>query len=331
MLRNKVGLLRHRSISIRSISTRSLDKCSREKPIPGLFSVQGWQNGCFDRADYYSAQLTSTIKGNEVLQNKSLEELIYECGMSSSKRNIGNYASLLYNLDFAVSSLKGCQMDLPENKPTRDVLLENPDLSLNFNNEPNVTGNTQLQDAIETSFGSMVQFRTLLLNSNLSISGDGFTWLVARIYKPKIQSMSTQVTGEIKFDELFVFNTYNAGSPFTMNKSNIMNNLEKEYKRLENERNSKEDESVTPSKSNTNNNNTPSSYYNEILSYDEVKNIAINDTTYVPLFAIDASPKMWLHDYGVFGKKEYLNRIWNSIDWNVVENRLPQKYEFKYN
>lgn len=324
MLRNSVNLLRNRSISIRSASTRSLEHLSRDKPIPGLFSVQGWQRGCFDRVDHYSAMLTNNIKGNEVLQNKSLETLISECGLSASKRDIGSYASLIYNLNFAIASLKGCQLELPKNKPTREILLENPDLSLNFNNEPNVTGNTQLQDAIESSFGSLVQFRTLLLNSNLSISGDGFTWLVARIYKPKIQTMRSQVTGEVKFDELFVFNTYNAGSPFTMNKSNIMNNLDKEYKRLEKERNSKDGETEKVQS------NTPSSYYNEILSYEELKDSAINDTTYVPLLAVDASPKMWLHDYGVFGKKEYLNRIWDSIDWNVVEDRLPPKYELKY-
>ena len=105
-----------------------------------------------------------------------------------------------------------------------------------------------------------------------------------------------------------------------------MNNLEKEYKRLERE---KTQSSGSNSQSNVS--KSASSYYNEILSSEEIKKIAFNDTTYVPLLAIDASPKFWLYDYGVFGKKEYLNRVWDSINWSVVESRLPQKYELKYN
>lgn len=339
MFRSSLKNLTNRTVS-RSVTTRSLKYKSNENPIQGLVSLKGWQNGCIARIDYYSKMLNDSIKGNELLQNKSIEELITNCGMSSSKRNIANYASLLYNLEFSISSLKGFNKNNNDNnnngnnsddtpllqkKPTRHSLLETPNLSLDFNNEPKVTGNNLLQDAIESSFGSMVQFRTLLLNSNLAISGDGFTWLVARIYKPKIQTMNTQVIGDIKYDKLFVFNTYNAGSPFIMNKSNVMNNLEKEYKRLEREKKQNNDPNLQ-----TNVSNPASSYYNEILTAEEIKKIAFNDTTYVPLLSIDASPKFWLHDYGVFGKKEYLKKIWDSIDWSIVESRLPQKYEFKY-
>lgn len=337
MFRSSLKKLANRVIS-RSVTTRSLEQLSNEKPIPGLVSLQGWQRGCIDRIDYYSKMLNDAIKGNEILQNKSVEELIAECGMSTSKRNIANYASLLYNIEFSISSLKGFNNNSNNNnnnnsdapilnkKPTKASLLETPDLSLDFNNEPKFTGNNLLQDALESSFGSMVQFRTLLLNSNMAISGDGFTWLVARVYKPKIQTMNNQVIGDVKYDKLFVFNTYNAGSPFIMNKSNIMNNLEKEYQRLERE---KTQSSGSNSQSNVS--KSASSYYNEILSSEEIKKIAFNDTTYVPLLAIDASPKFWLYDYGVFGKKEYLNRVWDSINWSVVESRLPQKYELKYN
>lgn len=337
MFRSSLKKLANRVIS-RSVTTRSLEQLSNEKPIPGLVSLQGWQRGCIDRIDYYSKMLNDAIKGNEILQNKCLEELIAECGMSTSKRNIANYASLLYNIEFSISSLKGFNNNSNNNnnnnsdapilnkKPTKASLLETPDLSLDFNNEPKFTGNNLLQDALESSFGSMVQFRTLLLNSNMAISGDGFTWLVARVYKPKIQTMNNQVIGDVKYDKLFVFNTYNAGSPFIMNKSNIMNNLEKEYKRLERE---KTQSSGSNSQSNVS--KSASSYYNEILSSEEIKKIAFNDTTYVPLLAIDASPKFWLYDYGVFGKQEYLNRVWDSINWSVVESRLPQKYELKYN
>lgn len=332
MFRNSARrLLNHKCLN-RSVSTTSLQNLTPEKPIPGLFSLKGWQKGCIDRTDYLSAMLSNNIQDNESLQNKALEPLIIECSQSTAKRQIGNYASLLYNLDFALSSLKGCEQELQCPKPNRNSLLKNPDLSLGFKNEPRLNGNEKLNSALEASFESLVQFRTLLLNSNLAINGDGYTWLVARVFKPKIQMMRSQMTSEIKFDELFVFNTYNSGSPLIMNKSGILNKLEEDYenRELEQQAGNKKNTESTSTQSTGKSTHSTSSYYNEMASLDEVKRMAFDDTDYVPLLAIDASPKMWLTDYGVFGKREYLNRIWDSIDWNIVESRLPPKHDITY-
>lgn len=45
----------------------------------------------------------------------------------------------------------------------------------------------------------------------------------------------------------------------------------------------------------------------------------------IPALSIDASPRTYLLDYGVFGKQKYLENCWECIDWDVVLRRLPKR------
>ncbi len=38
-----------------------------------------------------------------------------------------------------------------------------------------------------------------------------------------------------------------------------------------------------------------------------------------PLLCVNTWQHVWLHDYGFGGKREYLERWWDSVDWDVVE------------
>lgn len=308
----------YRNVFKRLYATGSLDHLVKGSAFPGLFSDKGLQTAWFDRIEYYRGKLN---KYSNNVQDKSLEAIITEFGNSVSKRNIVNYASLLYNLEFAMTSLQGCPKPLPETIPDRSSLLKTPDLSVRFTNEPLVTGNSGLQTEIESSFGSIVQFRTLLLASNMAISGDGFTWLLARKCKPSPNQIVQDSNGN-KFDKLFVLNTYNAGSPFTLDRTQMINTLRAKYEEIKKE---EENTNSAGEKDMETINTQPDSFSNNILSVEEAKRFAFDNTSYIPLLAIDASPKTWLQDYGVFGKQEYLDRVWESINWTVVESRLPEK------
>ncbi|CCK69617.1 mitochondrial 37S ribosomal protein mS43 KNAG_0C05160 [Huiozyma naganishii CBS 8797] len=305
----------------RFISTRSLGHLTHGRSLPGVLSARGLQNSWFDPVEHYTLLLNKYTANNEALQQKSLETIIAECGTSATKKYVANYASLLFNREFALSCLRGISKPLPEVKPGREALLATPDMSLKFSNEPISSGNKRLQLALEASFDSMVQFRTLLLNSNLAINGDGFTWLVARIYKPKVQSTGSAKLNEFKYDSLFVLNTYNAGTPFTLQRPNELQNLENQYT-AKNAPAEPEESAVRKEGAD--------SYLNDLAPLEEIKKMAFDDTVYVPLLAIDASPKSWLTDYGVFGKQEYLDRTWEAINWKVIETRLPEPYEQGY-
>lgn len=286
----------------RSYITPSLDHLAQGSPLAGLFSSRGLQNAWFDRADLYTNKLNRfTNQAEEV----PLETLIYENAQSGVKRHIVNYASLLFNLRFALSCLRGCSQPLPNSKDyDASELLKTPDLSLKFSNEPLSNGNNALHQAIVSSFGSLVEFRSLLLNSNAAISGDGFTWLVAR------RSSSSDTDTQIVFDKLFILNTYNAGTPFNFNRSGHLDDLKMQHSKNSPQLDTIAEDAAFPMSK----------------SVEEARQTeAYKKVSYIPLLAIDASPKAWLHDYGVFGKQKYLDRVWESIEWNVVESRLPKQ------
>lgn len=44
----------------------------------------------------------------------------------------------------------------------------------------------------------------------------------------------------------------------------------------------------------------------------------------LPILGINYWDTSFINDYGVNGKKEYLNNLWSCINWNVVNNRLFQ-------
>lgn len=292
----------------RSYITPSLDHLAKESPLPGLFSSKGLQNAWFDRADHYTNRLNKFTNQSEEIP---LETLIYENAQSGVKRHIVNYASLLFNLRFALSCLRGCSQPLLKSQEIdSSELLKTPDMSLKYANEPITSGNTNLHNALVSSFGSIVEFRSLLLNSNLAISGDGFTWLVAR--RSSTSDVESQPSEKVVFDKLFILNTYNAGTPFNFNKSGHMDDLKLQY--------SRSTKKLEPIVEET------SSGFSMSKSIEEAKQTeAYKKTSYIPLLAIDASPKAWLHDYGIFGKQKYLDRVWESIEWNVVESRLPKQ------
>lgn len=281
----------------------ALEHLVQGKGVPGLFSSRGLENAWFERADLYTAKLNRFSGGGD---ETPLETLIYEDARSGVKRNVVNYASLLYNLRFAMSCVRGCSLPMPSSADyTASEILKTPSLALRFSNEPAANGNSTLQNALVSSFGSIVEFRSLLMNSSLAISGDGYTWLMAR--RPLGHDGSD---GQVVFDKLFVVNTYNAGTPFNFHRSGHLDDLRIQYLKK-----SAQLETVEES-----------SDFSMSKSVEEARQTeAYKKVSYIPLLAIDASPKAWLHDYGVFGKQAYLDRIWESIEWNVVESRLPKQ------
>lgn len=51
----------------------------------------------------------------------------------------------------------------------------------------------------------------------------------------------------------------------------------------------------------------------------------------VPLLCVNTWEHVWLHDYGVKGKRKYLEAWWNNIDWDLVRQNatIPQDHGSK--
>ena len=55
------------------------------------------------------------------------------------------------------------------------------------------------------------------------------------------------------------------------------------------------------------------------------KSITSGGQDLTPLMCVSTWEHTYLHDYGVNGKREYLERWWDSIDWNKVAANLVGK------
>ncbi|KAH3671372.1 hypothetical protein WICMUC_004669 [Wickerhamomyces mucosus] len=262
--------------------------------IPGLFSKEGLNLAYFDRVKYHESQLSKATEEKKFRNELDVESYVHTTANDPIHKDIFKHASSLYNLQFAYNKLgSNRSQDLNIIKPTNESLLSNPNINENITNSPQ----GQLLTSIENSFGSLQEFKTLLLQSASSINGDGFTWLIGKVNKS-----DKPIAEKPQIRELFILNTYNAGSPRNFNSGQIT-----KLKTIINKDQPKKEESIM---------------IDPILSLEEIEQYSTSKSNYLPFLAIDASPKAYLKDFGVFGKKLYLERLWNSIDWDSLNNDL---------
>lgn len=269
----------------------------QQRGIPGLLSQEAFQQAYVARTTLLASKLNTAIARHSI-QPAELGALVSQNASSASKKDIFNNASLLRNTSFAMSSLgeaRGEQTTIPM-RATAKNLLQTPSSSLNVDNQPPLDDQKHFHAALMQSFGSLVELKTLLLESAYAINGDGFTWLVAVV---KTKNSAAAAAAEPTYESLAVLNTYNAGIPENKDRSCQLIRFATE--------------------------NEPRQMVKNIHQSiaDAQKNESNFSAEYIPLLCIDASPKVWLHDYGVFGKRQYLEQAWRSIDWDVVLQRLP--------
>lgn len=276
---------------------------NRDKGLTGLYTKEGLQKAWYDRAQHYVDKLNK--HSDNTGKESSVESIVQTYYREPHKKEVYENASLLYNTQFAFECLAPMnpllelsKKEIPSNLGVLELLKTPPfetDLDLT-----NVPANEELSKWIKDSFGSLLELKTLLINSAMGIKGDGFVWLVTEKLLRRVDS----------YESLFVLNTYGCGQP----NSNFTEHLS----------------SVRPvEEQNT----------EFVLFWDETPLIdsleEANEKYHAkkkrlePLLAIDASPKAYLHDFGVFGKREYLERVWESINWDLVAARMPKRYNKK--
>jgi Fe-Mn family superoxide dismutase len=146
-----------------------------------------------------------------------------------------------------------------------------------------------LQAKLVAQFGSVENLRTSFIESAAGMFGPGFTWLV---WNP---STRQQGTGGFK-----ILNTYGAGTPYG----------EAGHRRQETDM--------------SNSSSTPS--YGQMGAYSKSGQkdggLAPGAARLYPLMCVNTWQHVYLYEYGVEGKREFLNRWWDVIDWSVVQRTL---------
>lgn len=302
-------------------------EASRENGIPGLYSKAGlntvWYDKCTAEMELLKEALqapgaqhlkTILLPGTTIeseggsFQSESTQtsaenllDLVNKTSTDIKNFQVNLLASNIFNSYFATSCLRTNSTAKIE-APGCQELLKTPSTDLGYTNEP--TG--FLRDWIVQSFGSIVEFRTLFLNTNLAIKGNGYTWLVARESVNMMRNNNTKI-----YDSLFIVNTYNGGSPIFHSRAGQVSSFAQQE--------AVEQQEEKPKTSMVN-----------IPTLQEAQNShGVSQHEFKPLLAINGSPSAYLPDYGVFGKKLYLNNLWQSINWDLVEQRLPSETQIK--
>lgn len=313
-----------RSVSYVLPSIPLLDNLkSTNQNFAGLYSNQSVEELWFQRGQAIVTKLNSQLEENKVSNPPAdLSQLVAATFDIPALAGVCSQASLLHNLQFCLESLRPNEETQQRvTKPDVSILLQTPTIATSFTNEPR---SEALVDWIVDSFGSIAEFRNLLLNSARSINGDGVTWLVAQA----TYSESTLVgdsSSELTYNKLAVMNTYNAGIVDDSIRSGQVTKKkeQKTAQQAEQKKNKKEGESLDEEISD-------SVTIDPLLlgTVEEAEAaLAFLDKKLVPLLAIDGSMRAYLRDYGVFGKLQYLDNVWDCIDWSIVENRAPRRFK----
>lgn len=265
----------------------------------------------FLRRSGRKANASSLMQDYSLTTSNPVIDKYYKVLKKTTKQPTEDYvfqnASSIYNLYYFLSSLKPTDTQLPTDKNAlKQSLLETPDVFAPVSNTPPLT-NT-IYEPVLKNFGSWEEFQALLLSSANAITGNGSTWLVHRFIKP--ENASYQSRELARFSTLAVVNTYDNGTPHQFRSGQVSSARRYREKRAASGSELSESSALGLDEV-------------EIPSVSEAQDTyEVFEFTYEPLLAIGVNPSFYLRDYGVYGKKQYLSNVWNSIDWDVVQSRL---------
>ncbi|CAL1206375.1 unnamed protein product [Candida parapsilosis] len=215
-------------------------------------------------------------------------------------------------------------------RPNASSLLETPQ-GASFGNVPT---DEVLLDWINHSFGSVVEFRTLLINTAKAIKGDGSVWLVAEstigqnyLNRGSNNAAISGFTSTPAFHNLAIVVTYNGGTIDDSERSGQIKRM-KSMLQGEIEDGAKVEEELEEGEAqqekSINESDVAGALKLGTVEEAELETSYLNKKL-IPALSIDASPRTYLLDYGVFGKQKYLENCWECIDWDVVLRRLPKR------
>jgi Fe-Mn family superoxide dismutase len=218
-----------------------------------------------------------------------------------------------------------------------------------FGNKPR---DPALVDWINQSFGSVRELRNLIINSARGLKGDGTVWLVAESTMSEEFLNKSMFTNPM-YHNLALVNTYNGTmisdgerSGQVKRMKDLLAKLQREeednVRRKEAHKATKEQENMVQEEEGEK--KAEEEDAKETVEQEAAKekptdlsdlqlgtvekaefDVAFLNKRLIPLLAIDASPRNYLIDYGVFGKQAYLENVWECIDWEVVSRRLPPR------
>jgi Fe-Mn family superoxide dismutase len=177
-----------------------------------------------------------------------------------------------------------------------------------INTTPNVQSNpsVDLTNQIRNDFSSLETLRETFLGTAEAMFGPGFVWLVQ--------------TNDTQFGNLRILPTYLAGSPLSG----------AHYRRQSHDLNTHNADSYQA----LNNVGT----FGAAAKQNTGPKKPLGGVDVLPLLCVNTWEHVWLRDYGVRGKRQFLEAWWDKIDWDLVrqnstisprQGQSPAKFEYE--
>lgn len=258
------------------------------------------------------------------LHSYSASELIAICARDPAHARLFNYASMAFNNHTFFLNLVSLLHIGRSHPPSLLPLPANLKRSHKYyHNDSNLiflplifkTNQTQqvpdpMLEAIEESCSSLDSLKAEFIAIANAMFGPGFVWLVK----------------ENEFGRLRLLSTYLAGSPLSeahvRSSSPYLSSWESHGSRTS------MNSLASPGGGSAANRSTRvSSSYDNLQSSTQQqrqKRLAPNGIEITPLLCVNLWEHVWVPDYGVFGKRDYLEAWWNKIDWSSVMTQAAQ-------
>ncbi|KAI1810572.1 Manganese/iron superoxide dismutase [Poronia punctata] len=260
-----------------------LDQFKEENAVPGLLSPAGYQTAWTEYMQLVTQRLNYLTAGTDYEQQNALT-ILKGTARDSSSAALFNYASMAHNNHFFFKQLMNVR-HLYESKTGGE-----PDAAK--------TGEVTLEPsesripptfkaAIERDFSSVETLRREIYATAMGMFGPGFVWLV----RPA------------RLKEMRILVTYLAGSPYTA----------AHWRRQ-------------PIDTNTSvgDRGRMGNYLQRTAAgagntFGRFEHQAPGGTDVIPLLCLNTWEHVWLTDYGIQGKSDFIQQWWETIDWNKVE------------
>lgn len=157
---------------------------------------------------------------------------------------------------------------------------------INTNPEVSSRPSQELEMQIQKDFSSKDTLRQTFLSTAEAMFGPGFVWLVQ--------------TNDTQFGSLRILPTYLAGSPLSG----------AHYRRQSHDLNTHNNDSYQAL--------NKVGAFGSAAKQSQGPKKPLGGVDVVPLLCVNTWEHVWLQDYGVRGKRQYLEAWWDKIDWDLV-------------
>lgn len=160
--------------------------------------------------------------------------------------------------------------------------------------------------SLEQTFGSIDTLRTAMLDAASGMFGPGFVWLVW------MRSSGSGSFAQRDDQGWRVLTTYNAGTPFPT----AAYRLQGLDVNTANAKSFEDYYNAEPA-------NDAGAFGRHTAGGKAEAKIPPGGTQLAPVLCVNTWEHVWLHDFGIKGKRQYLARWWDAIDWYAVQTNMP--------